>query len=916
MKNPEPHNYGAAILSIFFTPMSDTTSSTPNESFVKTTCPYCGVGCGVLAQMDDPGIVNIKGDAEHPANQGRLCSKGTALGETVYLNERLLYPEILGEQVSWEQALSTVAGRFEKIIEEHGPDAVAFYVSGQLLTEDYYVANKLMKGFIGSGNIDTNSRLCMSSVVAGNKRAFGEDIVPGCYEDLERAKLIVLTGSNIAWCHPVLYQRIVAAKNKNPDLMIVNIDPRQTQTSSVADLQLSIRPGTDSILFNGLLVWLEAAGEHNAMFTGNFTSGIQAALDAATESAATIDVVAEKCGLPVEDIQTFYRLFARTERTVTVFSQGINQSSSGVDKVNSIINCHLYTGRIGRPGMGPFSLTGQPNAMGGREVGGLANQLAAHMDIGNEVHRERVKRFWNSPVITETEGYKAVNLFNAIADGKIKAVWIISSNPVVSLPEADKVRAALEKCELVVVSDCVAETDTAKLAHIRLPAATWGERDGTVTNSERCISRQRPFLEMPGLAKPDWWILTEIAKKMGFEEAFPYTRPAEILREHARLSGFENDNERLFDISALADITDRQYNALTPMQWPITKQFPEGTARLFSEARFSTADSKAQCIAIEPRLPGSTCSDEYPLVLNTGRVRDHWHTMTRTGMSPRLSTHTIEPYVEIHPADARTHAIKVDELVEVTSPLDKSIFVRARISDKQNQGSLFVPMHWNQQFSSQARVGSLIKAELDPISGQPEFKHSVAKIKPWQANWHGFLISRHKPALKYAKYWARSRGKGFWRYEVAGQSIPEDWSEHAHSLLNHPGEEENWVEFYDKAQNHYRAARIINNRLDSCIFIYSDNELPPRDWLISLFQKDSLSPEERANLLRGTPPAEQEDCGRTVCACYNVGEKTLIQTIRENGLKTVDAIGEKLQAGTNCGSCKPELAELLKQVSD
>ena len=892
--------------------MSDSDLTKQKNSFTNTTCPYCGVGCGVLAQMDEYGVVTVKGDAEHPANQGRLCSKGTALGETVYLDERLLYPEILGEQVSWEQALATVAGRFEKIIEAHGPDAVAFYVSGQLLTEDYYVANKLMKGFIGSGNIDTNSRLCMSSVVAGHKRAFGEDVVPGCYEDLERAKLIVLAGSNTAWCHPVLYQRIVKAKKNNPDLIVVNIDPRKTQTSSVADFQLDIRPGTDSVLFNGLLAWLETAGEHNAMFTGNFTSGVQAAMDAAKQSAPSIEIVAEKCGLPINDVQEFYRLFARTERTVTVFSQGINQSSSGVDKINSIINCHLYTGRIGRPGMGPFSLTGQPNAMGGREVGGLANQLAAHMDIGNETHRQRVKRFWDAPVMAETEGHKAIDLFNAIAEGKIKAVWIIATNPVVSLPDADKVRSALEKCELVVVSDCVGETDTAKLAHIRLPATTWGERDGTVTNSERCISRQRPFLDAPGLAKPDWWIITEVARKMGFADAFPYTRPAEIFREHARLSGFENDNERLFDISALSDITDRQYNALTPMQWPITKQSPDGTARLFSEARFSTPDNKARFIAIEPRPPANACSAKYPFVLNTGRVRDHWHTMTRTGMSPRLSAHTIESYVEIHPDDARLYAIKESELVEITSPLDKSIYVRARISDKQQQGSLFVPMHWNQQFSSQARVGSLIKAELDPVSGQPEFKHSVAKIRPWQANWYGFLISRRKPALKYAKYWARSRGKGFWRYEVAGHAIPEDWSEHAHTLLNHPGEKENWVEFYDKARNHYRAARIIKDRLDSCIFIYPENILPPRDWLISLFQKDNITSEERASLLRGTPPADQEDCGRVVCACFNVGEKTLLQAIQANNLKTVEAIGDTLQAGTNCGSCKPELAELLK----
>ncbi len=894
--------------------MSYSNPSKPKNLFTKTTCPYCGVGCGVLAHTDDYGVVTVTGDTEHPANLGRLCSKGTALGETVYLDERLLYPEILGEQVSWEQALATVAGRFSKIIAAHGADAVALYVSGQLLTEDYYVANKLMKGFVGSSNIDTNSRLCMSSVVAGYKRAFGEDIVPGCYEDLERAKLIVLVGSNTAWCHPVLYQRIVDTKNNNPDLQIVNIDPRKTQTSSVADLHLAIRPGTDSVLFNGLLVWLETAGEHNAMYTRNFTRGMQAALDSAKNSAASIEIVAEKCGLPANDVEAFFRLFARTERTVTAFSQGINQSSSGVDKINSIINCHLYTGRIGRPGMGPFSLTGQPNAMGGREVGGLANQLAAHMEIHNETHRQRVKRFWNSPVIAKTEGLKAVDLFNAIDEGKIKAVWIIASNPIVSLPEADKVRSALEKCELVIVSDCVRETDTVKLAHIRLPATTWGEKDGTITNSERCISRQRSFLQPPGLAKPDWWIVTEVARKMGFTDAFPYTSPVEIFREHARLSGFENENERLFNIDALADITSSQYNALTPIQWPVTRQSPNGTARLLSAARFSTTDKKANFIAIEPRLPANACSTDYPFILNTGRVRDQWHTMTRTGMSPRLSAHTIESYVEIHPDDAHRHAINDFEIVEITNTLGKSIYVRAQFSDKQQPGSIFVPIHWNQQFSSQARVGSLIKAVLDPISGQPEFKHSVAKIRPWHANWYGFLISRHKPALKYASYWARSRGKGFWRYEVAGQVNPEDWSEHARTLLGRVGEQENWIEFYDKARFHYRAARIVNDRLDACIFIYPSNALPPRDWLISLFQKGTITPEERASLLTGTPPADQQDYGRIVCACFNIGEKLITQTIRANSLRTTDEIGQILKAGTNCGSCKPELSEYLKTI--
>ncbi|MCU7940188.1 MAG: molybdopterin-dependent oxidoreductase [gamma proteobacterium symbiont of Bathyaustriella thionipta] len=890
----------------------------------KTTCPYCGVGCGVITSVDQQGAVTVKGDIEHPANLGKLCSKGTALGETVALNERLLYPEIMGEQVSWEQAISTAAGRFKEIIAEHGADSVAFYVSGQLLTEDYYIANKLMKGFIGSANIDTNSRLCMSSAVSAYKRAFGEDIVPCNYEDLEKAKLIVLTGSNTAWCHPVIYQRIARAKQINPDLQIITIDPRMIQTTRLADLHLSIKPGSDSILFNGLLVWLEKNGEANILYLENFTSGYEQTLKTAISSAATLDVVAEQCELSIADVEKFYRLFARTERTVTVFSQGINQSSSGTDKGNAIINCHLFTGRIGRPGMGPFSLTGQPNAMGGREVGGLANQLAAHMEITSQLHREIVQNFWQSPYIPHEEGLKAVELFDAIADGKIKAIWIMATNPVVSMPNADKVKRALKNCPLVIVSDCVQQTDTSKLAHINFPATTWGERDGTVTNSERRISRQRPFLQAPGLAQPDWWIINEFAKQMGFEKHFGYHSPAEIFREHAQLSGYKNNNDRLFDISALAEISNKQYDEIFPLQWPVTEQCLQGSTSVLNDGQFYTRDKKAHLIPVIPKPPGKQTNEFYSFVLNTGRVRDHWHTMTRTGMSPRLSSHTIESYVEIHPDDAENSGVNEGELVKIASPnpdfndnnsenvhQDKEILVRVRLSDKQRIGSLFVPMHWNDQFCSQARVGTLVDAVVDPVSGQPESKHGIAKIKNCQANWYAFMITRHKPELQFSHYWSRSRGKGFWRYELAGLEAPQDWSEHAHKLLGHRVENENWLEFYDKNRNHYRAVRMSGKRLDSCLFIYPDINLPPRDWLISLFHKEEITQQERSNLLKGEAPGDQEDTGKIICACFNIGEKTINEAIKKQGLNSIEAIGEQLKAGTNCGSCKPELAELL-----
>lgn len=464
----------------------------------KTTCPYCGVGCGVIAKITEDGTVSVKGDPDHPANYGRLCSKGSALAETIDLDGRILHPEIGGRRVGWDDALDLVARKFSDAVAEHGPDSVAFYVSGQLLTEDYYVANKLMKGFIGSANIDTNSRLCMSSSVAGHRRAFGSDTVPGTYEDLERADLVILTGSNLAWCHPVLYQRLAAAKAKRPGMKVVVIDPRRTMTADIADLHLAIRPDTDVALFVGLFSHLVSNNAIDQNYVAAHTNGF-AETFAVASSVSFADVL-EQTGLPAMQLREFYRLFTTTEKVVTCYSQGVNQSSSGTDKVNAILNCHLATGRIGRPGMGPFSLTGQPNAMGGREVGGLANMLAAHMAIESAEDRDRVQRFWRSPAIAQKPGLKAVDLFQAVADGRIKALWIMATNPVVSMPDADAVEAAIKSCPFVVVSDVLKETDTARHAHVLLPSLGWGEKSGTVTNSERRISRQRSFLDAPGEA--------------------------------------------------------------------------------------------------------------------------------------------------------------------------------------------------------------------------------------------------------------------------------------------------------------------------------------------------------------------------------------------------------------------------------
>ncbi|MEL6316644.1 MAG: molybdopterin-dependent oxidoreductase, partial [Pseudomonadota bacterium] len=597
---------------------------------VATTCPYCGVGCGLRAAADGRGGAAVAGDPEHPANFGRLCSKGSALGETLDLEGRLLAPRIGGAEASWDDALGLVASTFSEAVAEHGPDSVAFYVSGQLLTEDYYVANKLMKGFIGSANIDTNSRLCMASSVAGHVRAFGADTVPGTYEDLEAADLIVLVGSNLAWCHPVLQQRIAAAKAARPGLKVINIDPRETATSAFADGALRLAPGSDVALFAGLLLRIEEEGAIDAAYVGAHVSGAAEAFRAARDM--TIDRVARITGLSPVEIADFYALWLRTEKVVTIYSQGVNQSSAGTDKVSAIINCHLASGRIGREGMGPFSVTGQPNAMGGREVGGLATMLAAHLDIADPEHRAAVRAFWRAPTICERPGLKAVDMFRACADGRIKALWIMSTNPAVSLPEADGVAASIRACPFVAVSDIIADTDTARLADVALPAAGWGEKDGTVTNSERRISRQRAFLRPPGAARPDWRIIADVAARMGWPEAFDYDGPAAIFREHAALSAVAGSLGRDFDIGAAADISDDAYAALAPFQWPAPRGGAEG-GRFFATGGFFTPDGRARMIPTRHRAPARPTTRAHPLRLNTGRVRDHWHTMTRTAKS-------------------------------------------------------------------------------------------------------------------------------------------------------------------------------------------------------------------------------------------------------------------------------------------
>ncbi len=858
---------------------------------VRTTCAYCGVGCGVLATPDGAGGFEIKGDPEHPANFGRLCSKGAALGETVGLDGRLLAPRISGVEADWDTALDLVASKFRQTIAEHGPESVAFYVSGQLLTEDYYVANKLMKGYIGSANIDTNSRLCMASSVAGHKRAFGTDTVPGTYKDLDLADVVVLAGSNLAWCHPVLHQRILAAQETR-GLTIVTIDPRRTVTADTSDIHLAIRPGSDVVLWNGLLAYIEAQGGLDTGFIAENVSGEHEALDTARHYP--IEQVAQECGLEPAQIEQFYRLWLRHEKVVSVYSQGVNQAHDGTDRVNAIINCHLATGRIGKPGMGPFSVTGQPNAMGGREVGGLANMLAAHLEIGDPRHRKIVQDFWNAPVIAARPGLKAVEMFDAVADGRIKAIWIMCTNPAVSMPRADFVRAALARCPFVVVSDIMAATDTTAVADVLLPATGWGEKDGTVTNSERRISRQRAFLPAPGTARDDWRIICDVAKRMGFHHGFGFASAAEVFAEHAELSGLAGTD---FDISGLKG-TD--YNAMPPVQWPVSDHKNGG--RFFGNGRFYTSDGKARMLALVPHESPNAVSAEYPLLLNTGRVRDHWHTMTRTGKSPRLGQHIGEPFVEVNPADARVLAVEPADLALVSSE-HGAVVVRVQVTDRVTPGSVFVPMHWSGQTAATGRIGAALAAVVDPVSGQPELKRTAVRLEKFAAGWYGFAVSLCEPKPE-SEYFAKVKSGGGWSLELAGRAAPPDWADYARQVLCAPDAEA--ISYSDPAKGQARIALVDGDRLLGALFVARQPVRAARSYLAAVLA--GSSPE---GVLAGHPGAGTADTGPTVCACFNIGLHTIIAAISDQRLASVAAIGAALQAGTNCGSCRPELQGIL-----
>jgi assimilatory nitrate reductase catalytic subunit len=881
---------------------------------VRTACPYCGVGCGVLATPDTSGGVAIAGDPMHPANFGALCSKGAALGETLGLAGRLLHPMMRRDgalaRVDMPAALDRVAEGFSRIVARDGPDAVAFYLSGQLLTEDYYVANKLMKGFIGSANVDTNSRLCMASSVAGHRRAFGADTVPGVYADLDEADLIVMVGSNAAWCHPVLFRRMVANKRERGARLVV-IDPRRTATAEDADLFLPIAPGSDTALFCGLLVHLADTGALDHDYIANYTRGFAAAVARAREIAPDAAATAAATGLDRADILSFFGWFRATRRAVTCYSQGVNQSAQGTDKVNAIINCHLATGRIGEPGMGPFSLTGQPNAMGGREVGGLANQLAAHMGFSH-VEVDRVRRFWQAPRMAPREGLKAVDMFEAIEAGRIKALWVMATNPAVSLPRAGAMRDALRRLELFVVSENVGRNDTvAAGAHVLLPAAAWGEKDGTVTNSERRITRQRAFMPPPGEAKPDWWMVAEVARRMGFGSAFAYRSAADVFREHAALSCFENEGQRDFDIGGLAGVSDAEFEALEPTQWPLRAQAKPWQRRFFADGGFFTPDRKARFVAPEPPALREAVSEAFPFRLNTGRVRDQWHTMTRTGMSPRLALHCPEPFVEINPDDALACAVADGSFARVATGHGEAV-LKVVVSDGQQPGSLFAPIHWSGETASSARVGDLVAAATDPYSGQPEAKATPAAIVPVAFASRGFALTRRSIAWPAATWWARVAVTGGTGYLLATNDDVAAWQQAARGLVGEGVEPVELAEYIDVPRGLYRVAAFAQDRLEACLFVGPGEAAPQWDAIKAVFAAEAIAPAQRRMVLSGRSADGMPDAGPVICSCFGVGLNVIRGVLQSGAATNVEEIGKALRAGTNCGSCLPELKRIVQ----
>ncbi len=699
-----------------------------SESY-KTTCCYCGVGCGIIMHKDRNGKLHVDGDKDHPVNKGMLCSKGMNLHYTVMdTSDRLLYPEMrynkmmVRQRVSWDAALERMAAVFKILIEKYGAESIGFYASGQCLTEEYYVLNKLVKGFIGCNNIDTNSRLCMSSTVAAYKMSLGEDCVPVSYDDVELADCIFVAGANPAWCHPIIWRRIEATRIKNPNLKIIVSDPRRTQTCAYTDVHLQLKPGTDVVLHHAIGRLLIENGDIDLHFIKNHTEGFdeyhKKVMQRSIAEAATI------CDIEEGDIREAAAYIANAKGFITMWTMGLNQSVIGVNKNLSLINLNLITGHIGKPGSGSFSLTGQPNAMGGREVGGMANLLPAHRNLNNEADRKYVRQFWKSKSIVSKPGYTATEMFEALNDGRLKAIWIIGTNPLVSLPDVRKAEEGLKKAKFVVVQDVSNKPETLKYADVVLPAAAWAEKEGTMTNAERRIALLNKIVDAPGEALPDAEIICRFARKMGFH-GFDFKSAAEIFEEHCRLTAGTH-----IDISGLSYEVLKEKRSV---QWPYTKEEKGfGTARLFTDKKFYTFSKKAIIYACNDVNDSEPITHDLPLILTTGRIRDQWHTMMKTGKVNKLKQHITNSFLEIHPDDAAKRNIEEKDLVEIFNGRG-TVRVKAKLSKDIKRGVVFLPMHWGKILNNDLnRANNLTNNLIDPVSKEPDFKFSAVQIKRYK----------------------------------------------------------------------------------------------------------------------------------------------------------------------------------------
>lgn len=698
------------------------------ESF-KTTCSYCGVGCGIMIEKDHKGKLALKGDENHPVNRGMLCSKGMNLLYTVQdQSNRLLYPQMRWsknhplERTDWDTALTRASAVFKTLIHHFGPDSVGFYISGQFLTEEYYLANKLVKGFLGTNNIDTNSRLCMSSAVAGYTKTLGEDAVPIAYEDIELADCFLIAGANPAWCHPILFRRIEKHKEENPHIKLIVVDPRVTQTCALADLHLQIKPGTDTVLFQGIGRCLIEQGDIDNEFIKAHTEGFAAYCEQVMQ--LNLEEVARICDVPIEKIQQAAQYIGEAKGFLTMWTMGLNQSVNAVNKNMALINLNLITGHIGKPGSGPFSLTGQPNAMGGREVGGMATLLAAHRVLSNPEHRQAVADFWKVKTISEKPGLTAVEMFEALREGKLKAVWIACTNPSVSMPSARLVDEALKKARFVVVQDISQNSDTLKYADLVLPAAAWLEKEGTMTNSERRISHLSKVVNPPVEALPDWEILCRFAQKMNFK-GFDFETPEEVYAEYCQMT-----KGTKIDISGLNGYEKIKTNHT--IQWPVPSVEHQGTPRLFEDKKFFTPSQKAQIQISGNEVEAEETTPDFPLILTTGRIRDQWHTMTKTGKVSKLNKHIPKPFLEIHPLDAEIRKIKDNDILVVHNKRGE-VRVRAKITDTVKTGVVFLPMHWGKVLNQDlVRANNLTDNRFDPISKEPGLKYCVVQVEKYQ----------------------------------------------------------------------------------------------------------------------------------------------------------------------------------------